>query len=85
VNGDKVDSKGNNGDRKIDSKDIHAMFCVMLHQLGGSIAFRAKRIKEFPEDVKFKMTYDDVNDVYWVVLPRKRKKIMEPSKKIITP
>lgn len=80
---------GNNGEipEKIEftSEMAHACFCIMLKLLGGHIGIKGQSVRDFPPNVKWKAQYDDVNDVWHIVLPVKRKRsIITPRRKIIT-
>lgn len=75
-------------DNKIEftSENVHAVFCIMLKFLGGGIAVPGEPLRNFPKETKWQAVYDEVNDVWFVKLPRKRKRgILTPSQRIVTP
>lgn len=70
---------------ELTSKDIHAILCICLKMLGG-IGIPEEAIKNFPEDTKLNASYDHTNKVWYLSVPRKRKRgIVKPQKKLFVP
>lgn len=67
------------------SKDLHAILCICVRVLKG-VAIPAESLRNFPEKVKLKASYDQANKVWFLSVPQKRKRgIIKPRKRIIIP
>ena len=64
---------------------IHGIFWRMLKDSGG-VTVKGDFFENVPVDQKFEAQYDETNDVwhFFVRTQRNRKKIVTPSRKVIT-
>jgi len=66
-------------------KNVHALLCILL-KLTGPISLRKEDLDNFPEGVKWNANLDEVNRIYYISLPLKRKRrIIKTKKKLILP
>ena len=73
---------------ELTSKDWHTILCVLLHSVGGGIALPGDVLRDFPENIKIEAVFDEVNDLWYIKLPRKKKqrrRVLAPNRKIIVP
>lgn len=74
------------------SKQVHAIFCIMLKLMGGKVSVPLELVKKFP-NIKPRFARDELNGVLYVSLPTKRKRgiirpshnVLKPQKRIIVP
>ena len=72
---------------ELTAKDMRAILHIALVRCGG-FAVTKKGLEQYPEDDPMTMSYDVINEVWHVYVPKKkfkRGKIIGPYKRLIVP
>jgi len=66
-------------------ENMRALLCILVGMIPG-ITIPQKTFDEFPKDAKINITFDEVNQLWRIWVPRPQKRgLVVPKRRIITP
>lgn len=77
-----------NNEPLLTEKDMQSIFHILLQHGGGGIEIPVEVLQNYPEKVDIRANYDDVNKIWRVFIPKKRKRkkhIAVPRRQLILP